>query len=61
VLFSVTKGVMHPRRNTSLNRPFVIPAEPVLSKVEGAGIQIPSFTGEVIFAQIRKRALDIGQ
>ena len=28
--------------------------------VEGAGIQMPSFTGEVILAQIRKRALDIG-
>jgi hypothetical protein len=25
-----------------------------------AGIQMPSFTGEVIFAQIRKLALDIG-
>ena len=26
--------------------PIVIPAKPVLSKVEGAGIQIPSFTNE---------------
>ena len=44
-----------------LTPPIVIPAKPVLSKVEGAGIQMPSFTGEVIFAQIRKLALDTRQ
>jgi len=40
--------------------PIVIPAKLVLSKVEGAGIRIPYFTGEEIFAQILKLALDIG-
>jgi len=38
----------------------VIPAKPVLSKVEGAEIQMPSFTGELIFALIPIFALDIG-
>jgi len=37
--------------------PIVIPAKPVLSKVEGAGIQMPYFTGEIIFAQIQKLPL----